>query len=448
MTIALSIVGALAIVLVVILLHECGHFFVARAVGIQVERFSIGFGRPIWRHKAKSGIEYVLACLPLGGYVKMLGDHGDTQNKDPRAYQNKPLLARMAVVLAGPLVNLLLAWFVFWGIYTYGVMHVKPVVGVVQAGSIADKAGLRRGLEIVGVDHRRIHNWQQVLMTVMPRLGSHGTLQMKTRDESGVLSTHHLDLTHWRVDDLNPAPLARLGFQPFEPHVPPVISGVQAGSPAALAGLMVGDRMIALNGRSVTDWVPFVQRLQGLSGQSVRLVWQRGSRVMRKAVVLGHERVEGKVLGYLGATATRPPLPANMYSRLRLPIWQAWHPAFERCVWLLKFNVLSIWKMLQGDISVKALGGPISIFQVAGQATEAGWLPYLAFLAFISLMIGFVNLLPIPGLDGGHFFFQCLEGVMGKPVAAGVQIWSLRAGMVLLLCLMIRATVNDVMRLF
>lgn len=442
-----SIIGAILAILVVIIIHEFGHFIVARMCGIHVEKFSIGFGRALFTKTGRSGTKYILAVLPLGGYVKMLGDGLQDTSDDPRAYVNKSVFKRMAVVLAGPVANFLLAIVIYMGIYTHGVRHIKPVIGPVRQGSIAAQAGLRTGEQILRVDSYPAVSWQHVLMAMLMRYGDKDKMQI-TVSSQGQVVTKNLNLHSWQFDMLKPKPFQSLGFSPYSPKIPAVLAEVVSGSAAAASGLQPGDKIISLDGNKVSDWQQMTKLVRARPNQAIRLAYMRNNKQFSTRVMIGEELSEGAKIGVLGAMAKIPPLAPNMILTTKSPWWLSWRPATRQCVLLLKYNVISLWKMLVGQISTKALGGPITIFRTAGTAASFGIVEYTTFIAFISLMIGFVNLLPIPVLDGGHFMFQLVEVVIGRPVSFAVQKWAMFGGLSVLLVLMLHATVNDVLRFF
>ncbi len=451
MNIVIATLGALGALFIIIVLHELGHFFVARACGIKVLRFSLGFGKSLWSHRAKSGTEYVVAILPLGGYVKMLGEGEEISSPEEahRAYNQKPLLARMAVVLAGPMVNFVLAIIAYWGVFLIGVQQIHPIIGEVQPHSIAAEAKLARGDQILQIDNRKTKSWQQVLMAIVGHTGQHNKMTFTVRTPQSKIEKRLLDLTSWHYNSREPNFLQSLGFVPFSPNIPLIFERVLPNSPAQHAGLRAGDRVVSIDHHTIESWAEMVHYVQAHPGQQLLFGVQSADRVSRQVLVVTGESKQhsGKELGYLGVEAKPPIWPETMVYREHYNVLSAWFPALHQTWRLLAFRLVVIGKMVTGKISLHTLGGPVTIFHAAGKASLAGWKVYLNFIGFLSLAIGFINLLPIPGLDGGHFFFQVIEVIVRRPVPQRIQMISLSFGMLFLAFLMVQATVNDIARL-
>lgn len=452
MHLLVAIIGAVFAVFLIILLHELGHFAAARFCGIHVVRFSLGFGKALWKHVSKkTGTEYVLAILPLGGYVKMLGEGEETvlPEETDHSYNGKALWQRMIVVLAGPFVNVLLAIIAFYFAYLMGVVHIKPIVGRVAPNSIAAKAGVTSGDEIIKVGNKVTQNWQQVLLALVQSVGDHGQLSLTVKPKNtDQYKVHQLNLASWQVDQRKPQFLASLGLQPYQPKLVPIVGKVMPHSPAEKAGIQKGDRVLAVNQAPVTDWLALVKWVRQHPNQSTTLLIRRGDSRQRLPIQIGAQQANGKAEGRLGLMVEAPEIPANMIRHEHFSWLSAWVPAVKQTGQLFKLNVIVTAKLLTGKVSVKSLGGPVAIFKAAGEATQLGWQDYLGFIAFISLAIAYLNLLPIPGLDGGHFLFQVIEGLIRRPVPEKVQTVGLSIGMIFLVFLMVQATINDLLRLF
>lgn len=451
MQLAISIIGAILAIFIIIILHEMGHFFVARWFGIKILRFSIGFGKALYKRVGKDGTEYVLAVIPLGGFVKMLGE-ADVKSVAPeemhRAFGRKPLLVRIAVVLAGPLTNFILAIIVFWGAYLIGVQNLKPMVGKVMAHSFAAKAGMLSGDTIVRVGEERTHNWQQVIMALLESMGDAKQVDVWVKPKnSDQLIARPFNLAQWKIDKRDPEIFATLGFFPYLPPIKPVILQVMPDSPAARAQLQPKDVIVTFNGKPVTDWMQVVKTINRLPGKDVHFTVVRGQAIQSYTVQLGSQLRNEKNVGYLGIMVVPPEYPPEMLTTERYNVLTAWVPALMNTALLLKYNAIVLAKMVTTKLSVKTMGGPISIFQAAGQATEAGWAVYLNFIGFISLTVGFINLLPIPGLDGGHLLFQVIEGIIRRPVPEKIQQYGFTLGMMFVLLIIVHATINDILRI-
>ncbi len=451
MNILIAIVGSIVAIFGIIILHELGHFVVARLCSIKILRFSIGFGKAIYKWTGKRGTEYILAILPLGGYVKMLGegDEVTTPEDAHQAFNQKPVLTRMAVVVAGPLVNFLLAIIAFWGVYFIGVSHTKLVIGEVIPHSIAAKAGVESGDQVLSIDGVKMPNWERAVMAVITHLGGRDTMTLTVKPAKSDQATNRvLNLSAWRIDRRNPDFFKSLGFYPYQPKIPAVIARIDENSPAAKAGLAPGDVILAINGQSVNDWENILSLVRTKPGKQIILTIQRQNKRLQQPVLVGSVQQGSKQIGHLGILSQSPVWPASMIEHAQYTALTAWVPAMEQTWMLTRFNFIVVVKMISGKISVHALGGPITVFQAAGKASQAGWQVYLGFIGFISLTIGFINLLPIPGLDGGHVLFQVIEGIFRRPVPERIQMIGLSIGMIFLIFLMVQATINDVIRLF
>ncbi len=446
---ALSLLGALLAILLVILVHELGHFSVARWCGIKIQRFSIGFGKVLWKRKDKQGTEYTVCLLPLGGYVKMLGEGSEAVVVSDRtfAFNQKSLWARAAVVLAGPLVNFIFAIFLFWIVLQIGVEHVRPVIGQVATSSIAANAGLGAGDELKQVGSIKIQGWQSVLMALIFHLGDQDHLPVVVQTQQSV-KTYQLALHDWVVNQDNPLLLESLGITPYQPKIPPIVAAVEPNSPAASLNLKAGDRIVGVNHKSMNDWIEITRFLQTHPDQSIVLGVQQGSAVRWQKVNLSHFKIApNKIVGYLGVRVQAPEWPAEMKQWRQYSAWSALPAAIQQTRDLTFFNLVVLLKMLSAKISLHNLSGPISIFTTAGNAFKIGLTAYLSFIAFVSISLGFINLLPIPCLDGGHLMFFLVEGVRGRPLAERYQRLLMRIGLLCIVLLMTQAIINDLLRL-
>lgn len=452
MSLIVAIFGAIVAIFSIIILHELGHFIAARICNVKVLRFSIGFGKPLWKWKGKNGTEYTLSPFLLGGYVKMLGVGDEISSKEDitcYTFNHKPLFIRMLVVLAGPITNFLLALIAFWGVYLIGVTHSRPIVGEVFPHSIAAQGGIKPGDQLLGIDGKKVENWQQVLMATVSRMGDRGQIRIMVKSQnSPQVTLRRLDLSHWNLDPRSPDVLKSLGLSPYQPRILPIVAAVTKGSPAERAKLEAGDHIKAINGRLVRNWSEVVNIVRQKPNQKIQLSVIRDHKTYLVSLTTGKKIIKGRMVGYLGVLSQLPEQPANLIYKEEYSFFGAWRPAVEQTWRLLTFNAIVMAKVIIGKISMHTIGGPITVFEAAGKATQAGFQVYLGFIGFISLTIGFFNLLPIPGLDGGHLLFQIIEGLFNRPVPERVQIISLGLGMVFLIFLMVQATINDIVRLF
>jgi len=444
------IAGTLVALGVLVTFHEYGHFWVARRCGVKVLRFSVGFGRPLLRWHDRHGTEFVLAAIPLGGYVKMLDER---EGEVPPAlldhtFNRKTVKQRFAIVSAGPAANFLLALVFFWMLAMLGSEQVRPVVGAVEPGSLAERAGLMAGQEIVGINGKPTGGWADVNLQLIRRLGESGSLDMLVRNE-GDSEPHNLQLQldDWLQGTEEPDPIASLGIRPWRPEIAPVVAQLDPEGPAQLAGLRVGDRMISLDGAQLDEWQQVVDRVRTLAGQSVVLEVERDGQRIELPLTLA-ERGEGdERRGYLGAGVAGGEWPVEMLRTVSFGPVEAIGEGLRRTWTMSVLTLDSLKKMLFGELSVKNLSGPITIAKVAGASAQSGVGDFLNFLAYLSISLGVLNLLPIPVLDGGHLLFYLVEWVRGRPLSDRVQGWGVQIGISLVVGVMLLALVNDLGRL-
>lgn len=446
-----QILAFLFAIFLLVTVHEYGHFWVARRFGIKTIRFSVGFGKPLWRWLGKDGTEYVIAMLPLGGYVRLADEReGEVAEADkPYAFNRKPVWVRFLVVLAGPVTNWLLAIVAFWLVFSIGIEQTKPVIGKVTPGSIAAQAGLQPEDRILSIDGRSTPSWQKAMMAVVYRIGEKGQMQVAVQSPNAPQpQMHTLNLSNWTTGGLTPQPLRSLGLTPYLPSIPPVLDKVLPGQAAAKAGLQAGDRILAVNGQDQKDWIDFVEYVQNHPGAAVVLTVERGQQRLTIPVTIEtRHTIPWKAVGFLGVASAPVALPASMKYQEHYSLPRAVMPALQETMTLSMFNFVIFGKMLIGQVSLKGLGGPITIYTTASEAFKQGLVVYLGFLGLLSVMLACINVLPIPGLDGGHLLYFCIEAVRRKPISVSAQLLAWRIGMVFLLLLMFQATLNDVLRL-
>ena len=436
---------------ILIVVHEFGHYSVARLCGVKVLRFSLGFGKPLLVKRAgPDQTEWVLSAFPLGGYVKML-DERETEvpaHLLEQSFNRKTVRQRIAIVAAGPIANFLLAILFFWVVALLGSQQVRPVIGSVAPESLAAQAGLEAGQELLAVDGEPVTGWSGVNLQLVRRLGESGTLEVRVQEKgSNVDSTHQVRLDGWLKGEDNPDPIASLGIRPWRPALPPVLAELDPKGPAQAAGLKLGDRLQSIDGIAVDDWQQVVDSVRARPGQRVQLKVLRDGEVLDVALELA-VRGEGKARsGYMGAGVAGTEWPAEMLREVSYGPLEAVGQALSR-TWTMSLLTLdSIKKMLLGELSVKNLSGPITIAKVAGASAQSGVGDFLNFLAYLSISLGVLNLLPIPVLDGGHLLFYLVEWVRGRPLSERVQAWGMQIGISLVVGVMLLALVNDLSRL-
>lgn len=437
---------------VLVSIHEFGHFWVARKAGVKVLRFSIGFGKVLWAYqKNPDSTEYVLSAIPLGGYVKMVDEReGEVKEEDlPYAFNRQSVLTRTAIVAAGPVFNLVLAVALFWSVLVIGETGIKPILGAVEQGTLAAAAGFIDGDEIVSVNDKTTPTWNEA-MTVLVSLALDGEqsikIAIKSFDDQQAIRT--LKLTD--KDTENPDVLyERLGFKPWSPKLQPIIGKVLPDSAALAAGLKQGDLIVSADDAIINDWMQWVSIVKSHGGVAIKLVIERdGVRlpvtITPKKVVVG-KKTEGKV----GASVYIPEeLMKSVSVEYSLSPLAAIPVALETTYYYSVTSLKMMGKMLIGKASVENLSGPISIAQYAGQSATMGLVPFIKYMALVSVSLGILNLLPIPVLDGGHLLFFAIEGLKGSPVSERIQIFFQQIGIALLVSLMALAMFLDVDRLF
>lgn len=446
----ISIAGILLTILFVVGTHETGHFLAARLVGVKVLTFSIGFGKTLFKWSDKSGTEYVFALIPLGGYIRMLDQTECTvpENELDRAYNTQPFYKKMIIVLAGPLMNFVSALFLYWLIFIIGFFTIKPIIGTITPHSIADEAGLKPMQEITRIDQREVKTWTNVLFSLLSHTGSRDHINIGVINTATHLAaSYSMDLSNWKMNELNPDPLQSLGILPYEPPIKMEIGSILEGSPAAHSDLKIGDKLIAINHEKIKDWTDIITRVRAQPNQLLTFSIERSGKKMDVPVKIGSER--DLTLHQYGILGIAPliNMPPQFEQHIQYGPLDALVHAFQETYDLAYFNMLMFGKMLTGKLSLQSLGGPITIFDSAGTSLNYGFLPFLSFLAFLSLSIGIINLFPIPGLDGGHLFLQFIERLTGRPIPENIIHFIYRMGFLFLIFIILQALVNDILRM-
>lgn len=448
-----TIVITLLTLAVLVAIHEYGHFWVARRCGVHVLRFSIGFGKALYTWHDSKGTEYCIAAIPLGGYVKMLGEQSDAgdvpQDKLDQAFDRKPVLSRIAIVSAGPLANLALAVLVYWGLYLAGESGPVPIVDAVEVGSVAEQAGVQVGQEIVAVDGTPTPTWQALNFRLLDRIGDSGTLQISAKyPGSDLVTDYEAQIERWLYEQETPDLYGGLGITLYRPAVLPVVDEVVAGSPAAAAGLQPGDRVVQADGVDMPLWRDWVDYVRARPGQVIDLAVERsGERLFLQIVPEAVPGEQGEEIGRVGVSVAPPEMPEDLIRSYQRGPLESLGAAFTRTGELALFTLKSIEKMITGLISPKNLSGPITIAKVATASAKSGLESYVSFLALLSISLGVLNLLPIPVLDGGHLLFYTVELLAGRPVPEKIQVLGYQLGLFVVLGVMMLALYNDIARL-
>ena len=436
---------------VLVAFHEYGHFWVARRCGVKVLRFSIGFGTPLIRWRDRHDTEFVIALIPLGGYVRMLDEREDevTPGMEHLAFNRKPVLQRIAIVAAGPLANLLLAVLAYWFVFLSGESGIAPIVGSVEEGSVAELAGLEPGQEIVAIDGRATPTWQAVNFRLLERIGDSGRLTFSVRyPESDVVYQSEAVLNNWLSDAEEPSLIAGLGIRMYRPPIPALLDEIVPDSPAQAAGLQTGDKVVMADGVPMTQWMEWVDYVRERPGQEIAIEFERGDSLLQ-ALITPARRTDdnGEVYGQVGVSVQVPEWPEHMVREFHYGPIAALGAATRRTADLVVFTLKAIKKMIMGLISPKNLSGPITIAKVAAASAQSGPEAFIAFLALLSVSLGVLNLLPIPVLDGGHLMYYTFELLVGKPVPLKVQMLGYQVGLFIILGVMVLALYNDFTRL-
>ncbi|MCS3607848.1 sigma E protease regulator RseP [Erwinia rhapontici] len=433
---------------ILITVHEFGHFWVARRCGVKVERFSIGFGKALWRRRDKQGTEYVIALIPLGGYVKMLDERVESVPPELRhqSFNNKTVLQRAAIISAGPIANFIFAIFAYWLVFIIGVPGVRPVVGEIVSGSPAAEAQITPGTELKAVDGIETPDWDAVRMALVAKIGDESTTLTLAPFGSEKTSDKTVNLHGWQFEPDKQDPVTSLGIQPRGPQIESVLAQVQKDSAASRAGLQAGDRIVKVDGQPLDQWQNFVATVRDNPGKDIAIeVERQGSTVSLTLTpdVNPHNKAEG----FAGVIPRIIPLPEEYRTVRQYGPFAAIGEASAKTWQLMKLTVSMLGKLIVGDVKLNNLSGPISIAQGAGMSAEYGLIYYLMFLALISVNLGIINLFPLPVLDGGHLLFLLIEKIKGGAVSERVQDFSYRIGSILLVLLMGLALFNDFSRL-
>lgn len=364
-----------------------------------------------------------------------------------RAYNRQPFYKKFLIVLAGPLTNILCALVLYWLIFMIGFTTVKPLIGSVTPGSIAAEAGLSAKQEIVKTDDRVVTAWAGFILRLITHAGDSDRLSLEVINANNITEKHVLNLTHWQLNGLTPDPLASIGITPYMPDVPLIIGKIAANSPAAAAHLQIGDKLIALNNQNIKSWDTLITTIVAHPDTNMTLKVERNNQLMDLPLTIGHQRdLLFKKSGFLGIGPNFI-LPKDMLREVKYGPIDAFSQAWQQIYDFTYFNFLLIGKLVTGKLSLQSLGGPITIFDTAGDALNYGLVSFLGFLAFLSVSIGVINFLPIPGLDGGHLFIQVVELIIRRPVPEKLMLILYRLGFTLILFVLAVALVNDLLRL-
>ena len=450
MSLIFTIISFIVAISILVAIHEYGHYIVAKKLGVKILRFSIGFGKPLWTKRfGKDQTEFVVAALPLGGYVKML-DARETEvnpEEEHREFTRQSVWTRIAIVAAGPIFNFIFAIFAYWLMFVVGISGVKPLIGNIDNDGLAKQAGLISGYEIVSINNNKTPIWDVAVKNIIPSIIDRSQAVLELKDKTGNIVTRTLDFSatkgEIKVDKL----FEQLGFTPWRPHIKPIIGTVIENSPAENAGFQVDDVIISVNEIVTPDWIEVVDLVSHKPAEVLQVAVLRNNKKVILQVIPEKIKRDGQVVGRLGiGHKVGTSYPKDMRVTHGYNVLEAIPRALSR-TW--DFSVLTLKmlsKIFTGEVSIKNLSGPVSIAQYAGYSASAGFARFLDFLAVVSISLGILNFLPIPILDGGHLTYYLIEVVRRKPVSEETQEFASRIGLVLLFSLMTVALYNDIIR--
>ena len=444
-----TLVAFLVAISILVTFHEAGHFLVARALGVRILRFSIGFGPALWERKfGADATEFRIASIPLGGYVKMLEESPEQPLADAdrgRAFNTLAPARRMLIAVAGPGANFLLAILVYVAVGFMGIPGIAPIIGSISPqGFIAQHSDLRLGDRIQQINGVAIHNWQDVRVRLLAAAVNQENAQIVVSDPAGVRRTLRLPLGKLPQDSVGTGFLSQvLGMGPY---LPPVVGTVLPHSPAAKLGIRPGDKILAVAQQKTFSWQELAQLIAAEPAKAVQIQWQNPQGIVHSGqIALQTVLSQGKPEGYLGITLA--PLPKSLIVLHRRGVAEAIGYGAQQTWVVTSLSLEMIWRMVQGTVSTSNISGPIGIAEVAGQSFSAGFAPYLSFLALLSISLGVINLFPLPVLDGGHLVFAFAEMLRGRPLPPEWVQKAQMIGIVLILMLLFLALYNDTVRM-
>jgi regulator of sigma E protease len=442
-------VGAFIIALgLLVAVHEWGHFIVARKCGVKVLRFSIGFGKPLYKRITSTGMEFVIAMIPLGGYVRMLDGRVDEVDEKDKAesFDQQKVWKRFAIVAAGPGINFLFAIFILMIVAMIGQDKAKPYIGEIKPDSYIAASGIAVGDKIIAVDGSQTKTWQAINIELMRYIGA-DSIPLTVEKPNGQAAFYEIQMPNWEFDPESDNMFESIGFEPFRVKPSKIIALVVPNGPSAEAGLQKNDEIVKLNGTFMAEWGQIVDYVAPRANETIEVEVKRNGELQTFSVTLGERKTDNGTTGVLGISSQVGDYPEAYYFHDKSNPFEALVKGTRETWRLMTLTVEMLGKFISGDVAVKNLSGPISIAQGAGMSASYGIVVFLGFLALISVNLGIVNLLPLPMLDGGHLMYFTAEWITGKPVPEAVQEIGFRIGGVLLFMLMAVAIFNDINRI-
>jgi regulator of sigma E protease len=445
-----AILGFIVAIGLLTTVHEYGHFLVARLLRVKVLRFSIGFGKSLLTWHDKLGTEYVIASVPLGGYVKMLDQNEGivAQNERHLAFNNKSVWSRLLIIAAGPAFNIMFAILAYWGVFMLGIISIVPVLGDIPHGSVAALAGLKSGEEIVAVADQPVKSWEDIAVNLIRHVGETDFINITVVDPATKQqSTHALNLIHWSLNENDENIVKNLGLTPLDPNKP-IIGKVLPDYPAAAAGLQAGDIIVTVDDKPVTSRSAFMHQIQNKYDHSIQLGIKRNDQLINLMLTPAKKQLDGgAVTGFIGVQFAEQAWPQDLLRTQHYAPGLAFKKALDRTGQYTILTLQFLRKMLLGQMSLQHVAGPISIAKFAGRSAESGLAYFLGFLALVSISLGVLNMLPIPVLDGGHFMFCIVELIRGKALSQQTIGYCYTMGFVILGGFMLLALYNDITRI-
>ena len=447
----MTLLAFIIAIAVLVVFHELGHYWVARWCNVKVLRFSLGFGKVIYAKRFAGGeTEWALSLFPIGGYVKMLDEReGEVLPHElVRAFNRQSVLRRMAIVVAGPIANLLLAIVLYWALFMYGIPGIKPILGIVPPSSPAAAAQLHLQESIIRINGQATPSWQEVRWELLDLVLQKKTANIELSSVEGVAVFRVLDMSGLTAGDLDGDFLQKLGLQPYQPPLYPVIGKLTENGVAQRAGLQAQDKILRVNGQAIPLWDAFVEAVRSHPGSVLNVEVERAGQMLTLSITPESITEAGKQFGRIGAAPQidRAAFDA-MLTEVHYPPLAAFTEAARKTWETSVVSLKMMWKMVLGEVSLKNLSGPITIADYAGQSAQLGLGAYLGFLALISISLGVLNLLPIPLLDGGHLLYYMVELIKGSPVSEKLWEAGQNVGIALLVTMMAFALYNDISRL-